>query len=170
MTAAVMDVFLQPGECYFGEAGTRIRTLLGSCISVTMWHPQRRIGGMVHCLLPARDVLECAEPDGRFVDEALLWLMREAVREHTDPAGYRIKLFGGANMFARLGLPNAVQVGRKNSDTATRILECLGLAIDAHDVGKDVYRSIIFDISSGAVWVRCGDANGETNSLETMEA
>src|SRR5690606_23795720 len=29
-----LDVFLQPGEFYFGEAGTVIRTTLGSCVAI----------------------------------------------------------------------------------------------------------------------------------------
>ncbi|MBL8511280.1 MAG: chemotaxis protein CheD, partial [Betaproteobacteria bacterium] len=53
-TSFVMDIFLQPGEFYFGDADTRIRTLLGSCVSITMWHPTRRIGGMCHYMLPTR--------------------------------------------------------------------------------------------------------------------
>ena len=42
-----------------------------------MWHPERRIGGLSHCLLPQRETRGCVAPDGRFVDEALLWLIRE---------------------------------------------------------------------------------------------
>jgi hypothetical protein len=47
-----IDIFLQPGEFYFGDHETRIRTLLGSCVAITMWHPRLRIGGMCHYLLP----------------------------------------------------------------------------------------------------------------------
>ena len=42
----VIEIFLQPGDFYFGGADTRIRTILGSCVSITMWHPTRLIGGM----------------------------------------------------------------------------------------------------------------------------
>ena len=51
----VTEVFLQPGEFHFGHARTRIKTILGSCVAITMWHPILRIGGMCHYLLPARD-------------------------------------------------------------------------------------------------------------------
>lgn len=46
-------VTLQPGEFHFGGANTRIQTLLGSCVAITLWHPIRRIGGMCHYMLPA---------------------------------------------------------------------------------------------------------------------
>ena len=45
---SVIEIFLQPGELWFGDEQTRIRTILGSCVAVTLWHPGRRIGGMCH--------------------------------------------------------------------------------------------------------------------------
>ena len=47
-------VFLHPGECYFGGGPTRIATLLGSCVSITVWHPRLLVGGMCHYMLPSR--------------------------------------------------------------------------------------------------------------------
>ncbi len=40
-----MDIFLQPGELYFGDSDTCIRTVLGSCVSLTFWHPKLLGGG-----------------------------------------------------------------------------------------------------------------------------
>ena len=50
----ILEIFLQPGEFYFGEGKTRIRTLLGSCVAITLWHPRLHIGGMSHYMLPSR--------------------------------------------------------------------------------------------------------------------
>ncbi len=43
-TENLIDVFLQPGEHFVGDADCRIRTLLGSCVSITLWHATRRLG------------------------------------------------------------------------------------------------------------------------------
>lgn len=48
----VIDRFLNPGEIFFGGSGFRVRTLLGSCVSIVLWHPNRHLGGMCHYLLP----------------------------------------------------------------------------------------------------------------------
>lgn len=40
-----MEVFLLPGELWFDDDETRIRTILGPCVAVTLWHPARKIGG-----------------------------------------------------------------------------------------------------------------------------
>ena len=45
--------YLKPGEMHLAMEPTVISTLLGSCVSVTMFHPQRRIGAICHGLLPA---------------------------------------------------------------------------------------------------------------------
>jgi chemotaxis protein CheD len=50
-----LDIFLRPGDCYFGGQNTSIRTVLGSCVSMTFWHPQLRVGGMCHYMLPKRN-------------------------------------------------------------------------------------------------------------------
>ena len=76
----IREVFLQPGGFYFGGGRTRISTLLGSCISITLWHPARRIGGMCHFMLPTRGQPAGAPLDGRYADEAL------ALRRYDDLA------------------------------------------------------------------------------------
>ncbi len=152
------DVLLQPGDCYFGGAHTRVRTLLGSCVAIAMWHPQKRIGGLSHCLLPQRDTRVCVAPDGRFVDESLLWLIREAVRADTNPADYRIKVFGGGDMFASLRGQGRARIGRMNSTMAVGVICGLGLTIAARDVGGCGHRSLIFSIATGHVWVRKGSS------------
>ncbi|MFM2120003.1 MAG: hypothetical protein RL722_1471, partial [Pseudomonadota bacterium] len=51
------ELLILPGQLWFGPGGERapvLRTLLGSCVAVTLWHPGRQLGGMCHYLLPAR--------------------------------------------------------------------------------------------------------------------
>ncbi|WP_416638624.1 hypothetical protein [Pseudomonas sp. OHS18] len=36
---AITEVYLQPGGYHFGGPYTRVRTLLGSCVSIVLWHP-----------------------------------------------------------------------------------------------------------------------------------
>jgi len=47
-------LMLMPGELHFGGEVQSLKTLLGSCVALTLWHPKRRIGGMCHFLLPSR--------------------------------------------------------------------------------------------------------------------
>ena len=150
-----MDVFLQPGEVYFGDAETRIRTVLGSCVAVTLWHPQLRIGGMCHFMLPNRRRRPAdAALNGKYADEALQLLEAELMRAGTAPVAYEAKLFGGGNMFEREVPQRSVDVSGKNVNAGRLLLEQRGFRVCAEDLGGPGHRQIIFDIGNGAVWVR----------------
>ena len=75
----LIDVFLQPGEHFVGDANYRIRTLLGSCVSITLWHPVRKIGAMSHFLLSSRTPVDeiSRELDGRYAEESLCLMLQE---------------------------------------------------------------------------------------------
>ena len=53
MPDGVVEIFLQPGEWYFGDRHTRIRTVLGSCVSAVFWHPDRLDPAHRHHCLPS---------------------------------------------------------------------------------------------------------------------
>ena len=172
----MIDIFLQPGEYYFGEKDTRIRTLLGSCVSITMWHPKKLIGGMCHFLLPSRSRNGSEELDGRYGDEAILLLLREVQQHKTHPSEYVVKVFGGGKMFGneKKHLPcldrpcaevfhSCQNVPCRNASQGIAILKQERISIHSHDLGGMSSRNIIFDISNGKVWVR----KNEQNSMST---
>lgn len=152
--AHIIEIFLQPGEVYFGERDTRIRTLLGSCVAITMWHPKLLIGGMCHYLLPSRSGLQIPQLDGRYGDEAILALFREAIRYDSDPGHYHIKLFGGGDMFPGRMKDGKNFIGTKNIEKARALLKQYGFSHCAEHMGGTGHRNIFFDIWSGHVWVR----------------
>jgi chemotaxis protein CheD len=168
----VLEIFLQPGEFYFGDKDTRIRTLLGSCVSVTMWHPTRLIGGMCHYMLPFRGPQKISprqyKLDGRYAEEAMLMFVQEAVRHDTDPRKYVVKVFGGGNMFPdskknqgkcspqmnRKEIMACSNVSCKNEAVIHLLAKQYGFHISAEHMGGIGHRNIIFDIWSGHVWMR----------------
>jgi chemotaxis protein CheD len=166
----VIDIFLQPGEVYFGDAETRIRTVLGSCVAVTLWHRERRIGGMCHFMLPARGRPaapdggnEFNELDGRYGDEAIELLMREIRRHRSHAADYEVKVFGGGNMFPHAARGNG-DVGRRNGDFALERLAAVGLPIARHHLAGNGHRQVVFEVWSGDVWLRHASAAAEAGS------
>lgn len=150
----ITEIFLQPGEYCVGDACTRIRTLLGSCVSITLWHPTRRIGAMSHCLLASRGGAR-GELDARFADEALALMLRDLAREKIVPQQCQAKLFGGGNMFPeQTGRPNALDVGQQNGRAARELMRAHGIAVVSESLFGIGHRYIVFDIASGDVWMR----------------
>lgn len=151
----VMEVFLQPGEFYFGEEKTRIRTLLGSCVAISLWHPQLRIGGMCHYMLPHRPQRSHGEPlDGRYADEAMHLFMRELRRSRTLPSDYQVKLFGGGQMFLHAGPKRHADISQRNMEAGRELVVRHGFQLRAHDMGGEGHRNVILDLWSGDVWLK----------------
>jgi chemotaxis protein CheD len=152
-----IEIFLQPGELYFGDRDTRIRTVLGSCVSLTFWHPDLLVGGMCHYMLPNRAQerrgIRTRELDGRYADEAIELLIGEIKACGAPHREYQVKLFGGGNMFPERRVP-ANNVGLRNVEVARQLAAKHGFNCVAEHLGGDGHRNVIFDIWSGHVWVR----------------
>jgi chemotaxis protein CheD len=152
--AHTVDIFLQPGEVYFGGRDTRIRTLLGSCVAIVMWHPGMLAGGMCHYMLPGAPAGKRAALDGRYADEAMELMLREIRSVYTLPGDYQVKLFGGGHMFSAQQPVRDDHVGAKNVEMARILLKRHGFSASAEHLGGVGHRTVLFDIWSGHVWVR----------------
>ena len=162
----VSEILLQPGEFHFGDRNTRICTTLGSCVSITFWHPRLLIGGMCHYMLASGLRRKSHHLDGKYGEDAILMFLQEAKRNDTRPNEYVVKIFGGGNMFPknrsllpcetkpRKDVIDGCGVGSKNSLIGLAMLEREGLDITASHVGGTGHRQIMFDIWSGHVWVK----------------
>lgn len=151
-SADCKEVFLRPGEFHFGGGYTRIRTLLGSCVAVTLWHPKLRLGGMSHYLLPTRARGHGTKMDGRYGDESIRIFLHHISESGTRPEDYQAKIFGGGNMFAD-HRPATPLIGTRNVSAAHELLARHGIRTVASSVGELGYRKIAFDLWSGDVWV-----------------
>ena len=150
--SSLIDVFLQPGEHFVADAQYRIRTVLGSCVSITLWHPPTRTGGMSHFLLPTRGGAPVAELDGRYGDEALQLILRELWHAGIAPAQCQAKIFGGGNMFPDAVRACTANVGLRNGEAARRLLLDSAIPLLSESLFGDGHRQIIFDLRSGDVW------------------
>lgn len=151
-----IDIFLHPGEWYFGDRDTRIRTTLGSCVAITLWHPKLRVGGMCHYMLPGT-ALPDETLNARYGDDALQLMMAEIRQMCSNPCDYEAKLFGGASMF-EVG-PGGNSVARQNISAAEALVSRYNLDVVARSLGGGVYRQLVFNIDNGDVWVRQGDSS-----------
>ncbi|MEY8875242.1 MAG: chemotaxis protein CheD [Leptothrix sp. (in: b-proteobacteria)] len=143
---------LMPGELYFGSQVPLVRTLLGSCVAITVWHPERCIGGMCHYLLPERrPPRQPSQPlDGRYGDEAMALLVQGMHQAGTEPRDYIAHLYGGADT-----MPGAAgvkfNIGERNIELGWSLIDQLGMTLHSVDVGDDVPRTVQMAMTTG--WV-----------------
>lgn len=148
-----IDIFLQPGDYWFGGADTRIRTLLGSCVAITLWNPRRKLGAMCHIMLPHRgspkkqDLL-----DGRYADEAVALMLKDIKRAGCRPTDFEAKLFGGGSMMSSPAI--GVLLPERNILAARQLILQSGWNLLAEHTGGRGSRQLRFDIATGEAWMR----------------
>lgn len=151
------QVFLLPGQWYFGATGATVKTLLGSCIAITLWNPRRHLGGMCHFLLPTRPRKPEGTLDGRFGDEAMELLVREIKKTGTKTQDYEVHLYGGADTMpddAKLKF----NIGERNVEQAWALIDQYGFQLQCVDVGGSEPRNVTIDLSHGQVVLKRGHA------------
>lgn len=152
------DVVLHPGELFFGQSPRVVYTLLGSCVAVTVWHRQRKIGGMCHYLLAHRQPQANARklPAGYFAEDAFNFFDHK-VKQFQLPANeIEVKVFGGGNMFNQ-SLSSSINVATNNVTSAKQLIEQRGWQLVSASVGGSRYRKLYFNLSTGDVWLSYGN-------------
>jgi chemotaxis receptor (MCP) glutamine deamidase CheD len=142
---AIPRVFLSPGEviCLAGPA--LITTVLGSCVSVTLWDKDRRIGGLNHFVLPKGGA------SSRYGDNAMLELLEGVLALGAHLRSLEAKVFGGA---AVLPVGGEGTVGTANAAFALGELARRGIPVAGRRTGGERGRLLVFNTESGDAFVR----------------
>lgn len=157
-------VTLMPGQMHFGANPASLRTLLGSCLAVTLWHPGRKLGGMCHFLLPTRTRNEQDDLDGRYGDEALEAMVKQLRAAGTVPKDYQAHLYGGADTMPE-GTALKFNVGERNIEQGFNLVDRYGFQIEGVDVGEDVPRTVLLTLATGLVEMRRGQGKAPQHHL-----
>lgn len=149
----LIGIFLKPGDWYVANADYQIRTILGSCVSITLWHPAMRIGGMSHFLLPSRGgEAKHQLLDGRYGDEALQLMLNNLKQYGISPSECQGKIFGGGDMFPDQTREGTINVGQRNGEIARTLLLKNNISVLSECLFGIGHRQVIFDLSRGDVW------------------
>ena len=156
MTRQHKLINLQPGEIYFSstakkaEEPTQIKTILGSCVAVTIWHAESKTGGMCHYLLAQENnKLKVTKTlkQYRYGDEALDYLLTKMSLLH--PLNeFELALFGGGNMYVSLIIPS---IGDLNVAFAHAWAKNNNLTFTQEDTLGNLGRSINLDLTNGII-------------------
>ncbi|MCI0994667.1 chemotaxis protein CheD [Pseudomonas corrugata] len=156
--ARVIEYFLQPGDVAFGGRQMRLCTVLGSCVALVFWHPQRLLGGMCHYMLPRRGRRDVGSLNGRYAVDALALLFECIHRTGARPDQFEVSLFGGADMFPGVKRCNDIGIGQQNIDAARSLIQAHGLQCRVYHVGGRGHRHLVFDVGTGRLQLHHGDS------------
>jgi len=148
---------LQPGEIYFSppvnnDTKNTLKTILGSCITVTVWHSESKTAGMCHYLLTqeaSSNKVTQVMHKYRYGDQALDYLLKKMALLH--PMGeYNLALFGGSNMYPSLIQPS---IGEMNVKFAQAWAKKNRLTFYQQDVLGNNSRSVSLSLTTGNITV-----------------
>ena len=143
---------LLPGEYYVTTQDECISTVLGSCISVCIYDPTIKVGGMNHFMLPAQgehssqswgDPTSSATRYGNF---AMEYLINSVIKLGGRKQNFQAKIFGGGQVLA-----NMTDVGQRNILFAFDYLRKENIEVIASDVGDIFPRRVVFFPKTGKV-------------------
>ncbi|MFM8715491.1 MAG: chemotaxis protein CheD [Spartobacteria bacterium] len=125
---------------------------LGSCLGVTFHDEKRRIGGLLHAMLPSSKIHEGQKiREAMFLDTGIPRLLTALVRAGARKQDIRCKVFGGAQLMAT---DNYFRIGSKNIDMFYRLSQEMELDVVAWEVSGRVNRSIRLNNLTGEVIVK----------------
>ena len=142
--------FLYPGTIFAKPGQCAITTILGSCISVCLYDPVLRIGGMNHYLLPFWNGEGLQTP--KYGNIAIPMLIDNMLGLGSKKINLKAKVFGGgAVLETTCGLLN---IGDRNISFAESSLAENRIPIIGKDVGDVLGRKVMFMTESGDVFVK----------------
>jgi chemotaxis protein CheD len=119
---------------------------LGSCVAVCLYDEVKKIGCIIHILLPSG---ENADKPYLFANSGIEAALKESVKRGMNRERVWAKIVGGACVFS--GVNNTV--GMRNVEEVKRWLNVFKIPIISEDVGGNYGRNVTFYLENGKVEV-----------------
>ncbi|QWU14155.1 chemotaxis protein CheD [Paenibacillus sophorae] len=139
-----------------GSHDNVIRTTgLGSCVGLTLYDPEKKLGGMAHVMLPSSEIAREGKLNiAKFADTAIPELLSRLLNLGAIRNRIVAKMAGGSQMFAFAGGNDTMRIGPRNVESCKRILENLNIPLLAEDTGGSYGRTIEIACSTGLLYIR----------------
>ncbi|HII81525.1 MAG TPA: chemotaxis protein CheD [Methanosarcina sp.] len=139
------------GDCAIARSPVKIKTSgLGSCLGITIYDRQEKIGGLLHTMLPNIKDTRIKDNPAKFTDAGIAYLVDEIIKRGGFREKLEAKIVGGAGMFENSHL----SIGERNIKSARETMRKLGVPIIAEDTGKNYGRTVIFDTFTGDLLIK----------------
>lgn len=126
---------------------------LGSCIGVTAYDPQTRVGALIHCLLPQANVSpdKAAANPHMFVSTGVVDMVKTLLKIGASRERLIIKAAGGAKM---MRVNNMFDVGARNAAAVQKLLQYNKMRLAGTDFGGSIPRTMYLYMDTGRVVVK----------------
>lgn len=150
-TRADLILHLGIGEIIISPKPSTISTVLGSCVSISLYSKKYKIGGLIHYThaYAQQKIKQGEEEDYKYGEFALPMLVQEMARvTQESPSQWEAKIMGGA-----FESPQVELIARENVQFAEEKLAEYKITVTGKDVGGTQGRQIIFHTHTGRMQV-----------------
>jgi len=128
---------------------------IGSCIVVSLFDPLKKIGGLLHFVIPEYNRKGNSPKNPlRYGNIAIKLFIQEVEKIGGDRGRLVAKIAGGSVMFPGLIKNPEDAIGKRNVYIAKEELKNAHIKIEGEDTGGDYGRSIEFLLETGKILVR----------------
>lgn len=121
---------------------------LGSCLGLTLWDKRKKIGGMVHCLLPLSkaDPVKAINNPHVYVDTGVSALLKALFDMGATRDNLIAKIAGCASVVT---MSDNFKIGKRNEAVARKVLWKNNILVGGEQVGGTIPRTLAFTIGDG---------------------
>jgi chemotaxis protein CheD len=151
-------IYVNTGEVKSGGAETILNSgAIGSCVVITAFDSEKKIGVMSHVMLPGvspvKNKLHATRYAANAIDEVFGKLNRFEVKKEN----IEICIVGGANVLKR----EKDTIGKDNLDSVENLLREKQIEIKAKATGGYERRTVLFVVEKGCVYFTSADSKQE---------
>ena len=120
---------------------------LGSCLGLSLWDKEKKLGGMIHCLLPLSkaDTAKAKINPLVYVDTGLPLLLQSMFDMGATRANLEAKIAGCASVVNAASF----KIGKRNEAVARKVLWKNNILIKGEQVGGSLARTFLLNINDG---------------------
>lgn len=143
------------GEMVFSDNNEDILITygLGSCVAITAYHPELKIGGLVHIALPSSAINEekSKSKPGYFADTGVSEFFNRFSKlgKMIEKDDVDVKIIGGA-----MRINNNLEIGKRNLDAVIKFILANSYKIKSQDIGGGISRTVRLRIKDGEVTIK----------------
>jgi len=127
---------------------------LGSCLGVTVFDPETRVGGMVHCQLPnctTEDKSKAISNPAIFVDTGVSLLFQKFFEVGGSRSRMIVKAAGCAAILDQNGF---FRIGERNFTLFRKLLWKNNILLKGSETGGDISRTLVLEMATGRTLIR----------------
>lgn len=133
---------------------------LGSCIGLTLYDTEKRIGGLVHCMLPLSKI-DAAKAEANpfmFIDSGVTSFLQSLFDMGAQRKTLVAKVAGGAQIMDDKGVFN---IGERNNTVVRKMLWKNNILISGEEVGGSIPRTLSLDLATGRTILKAAGTERE---------